>query len=304
MYLNPGGVQQFVYLIGSFGIPLFFMINGYLLSEKNIDLAYANKKLFNYVKFIAMWTLIIGIPLSIFQHRFALIWLFVDAINGKGLLFHLWFLAGLVALYYIKALSNKLTLSRNMNFGEILGLIILLLSLLFCLNILLKYLYDLEIRDIVSPGLRVVTNGCYFILGQNIRKYKYRNHPKSLLFVFIVSIFGVHAVSAIIGNKWASTMYSSIPVLVGTVALFLLIASNSLNISAWPLNVQYVLSMSTGVWILHPFVLKAINKIHRVLFGEIGFISKLIILIITIAISCLATYGLNKLKYLSRLIKV
>ena len=160
-----GGVHQFVYLIGSFGIPLFFMINGYLLSEKNIDLAYANEKLFNYVKFIAMWTLIIGIPLSIFQHRFALIWLFVDAINGKGLLLHLWFLAGLVALYYIKALSNKLTLSRNMNFGEILGLIILLLSLSFCLNILLKCLYDLEIRDIVSPGFRIVTNGCYFILG-------------------------------------------------------------------------------------------------------------------------------------------
>lgn len=261
-------------------------------------------KSFNYVKFIALWTIIIGIPLSILQRRFALIWLFVDAINGKGLLFHLWFLVGLVVLYYIKAIANKLTLSRNLSFGVIYGLVVLLLSLSFGLNILLKNFVNLEIRDIIPPCIRIVTNGCYFILGQNIRKCVFKDHHKSLFFMFIGSILGVYAISTLIDNKWASTMYSSIPVLVGTVALFLLITNSSLNISAWPSTVKNVVSMSTGIWILHPFVLKVINKAHHVLLGKIGFISKLPILIMTIAISCLITYIFNKSKYLSKLIKV
>ena len=33
-----GGIQQIIYLLGSFGIPLFFVVNGYLLSQKYMTL--------------------------------------------------------------------------------------------------------------------------------------------------------------------------------------------------------------------------------------------------------------------------
>ena len=64
-----GGIQQIIYLLGSFGIPLFFVVNGYLLSQKYIDFKFANEKLCKYFKFMLLWAVICGIPFSIIEHR-------------------------------------------------------------------------------------------------------------------------------------------------------------------------------------------------------------------------------------------
>lgn len=65
-----------------------------------------------------------------------------------------------------------------------------------------------------------------------------------------------------------------------------------------------VLSTSTGIWILHPFILRMINKICRGLFGEITICGKIAIVIATIAISGIITYYMKKNKYLSFLVKI
>ena len=56
-----GGVQEWMYLLGTFGIPLFLLVNGFLLYERDITPDYVWKKLIRYIKFILMWTIIIGI---------------------------------------------------------------------------------------------------------------------------------------------------------------------------------------------------------------------------------------------------
>lgn len=76
-----GGIQQIIYLLGSFGIPLFFLVNGYLLSQKDIDFKFANGRLCKYFKFMLLWAIICGIPFSIIEHRV----MFFYLIKGKRL---------------------------------------------------------------------------------------------------------------------------------------------------------------------------------------------------------------------------
>lgn len=46
-----GGIQQIIYLLGSFGIPLFFVVNGYLLSQKYIDFKFAITSKTKYLQY-------------------------------------------------------------------------------------------------------------------------------------------------------------------------------------------------------------------------------------------------------------
>lgn len=165
-----GGIQQVVYLLGSFGIPLFFLINGYLLSEKNINFKFANERFYRFLKFIIMWAIICGIPLSIIQHRFLIFDLIRESFCGKGLLFHLWFLGALAVIYYIEA---GIQWGRNyieLSFVAIFFVTCIMLSIVFFVNLIIKQKYNIEIRDIIPPSFRIITNGSFFALGFHIKK--------------------------------------------------------------------------------------------------------------------------------------
>lgn len=64
-----------------------------------------------------------------------------------------------------------------------------------------------------------------------------------------------------------------------------------------------IISCSTGIWILHPFVLRVINKIYRISISEIISIGdKCFITVLTIIISIIVTLCIKKIKYLRYMI--
>lgn len=297
-----GGIQQIIYLLGSFGIPLFFLVNGYLLSQKDIDFKFANGRLYKYFKFMLLWAIICGIPFSIIEHRVMVFYLIKDAFCGKGLLFHLWFLAALIILYYMKACTRWLGKYVKLSLIVIFLIICMALSFIFIINIIIKQKYNVEIRDIVPPCLRVITNGGFFILGFYLKEMDEVKYNRCILVVtLLTSILSLNLLSYMTNNVWASSMYPSIPVIFGVVILFLLVTRIPLKLST---NKIKVLSTSTGIWILHPFILRVINKICRVLFGEISIFGKITIVVATMIISGIITYYMKKNKYLSFLVKI
>lgn len=88
--LHVFGAGGGIYLIGSWGIPLFFMANGFFLFDRELSWNYCARKLKKYVSFYLSWT-ILFIPLESYRNR-ELTFVPVQAFMGKGLLFHLWFL--------------------------------------------------------------------------------------------------------------------------------------------------------------------------------------------------------------------
>ncbi len=163
--IEPGeaySMQQAVYLLGSFAIPLFFLVNGYLLADKRIDLPFANARCLRYFKFIVVWAVLISLPVSLVNHKVEVLQIVAKSLLGKGYLFHLWFLIALVVLYYIKALLSKQQLFKQVSFSKFIGLACLMLTIVFFMILTIKENWGLEFREIVPAYLRIVTNGAYF----------------------------------------------------------------------------------------------------------------------------------------------
>lgn len=298
-----GGLQQIIYLMGSYGIPLFLVINGWLLADRNVNFKYANKKASKYIKFIGVWILLIGGLLSLVQRKLVFIDILVDIIKGQGILFHLWFLLGVCVIYYLMAFIENINKTFLLNLCKSQFLILyisIIFTAIFVINLVIKMIYGFEIRDYIAPCFRIVTNGGYFLIGISLHNMKYKINKRNLGIICLTSMILLCILSKMFNILWASSMYSSIPVIYGTIAIFLLIMDKPLKIYA---RLKNIISSSVGVWILHPFILRIINKIYRMSFGDIIPISsKIFITILTIVIAIILTLCIKKNRYLKYLI--
>lgn len=94
--------QEFAYLLGSFGIPLFFLVNGYLLAEKEFTKDFIVKSIKRFLIFMATWGLIVGALFAAKEKSISeLFKVIIGEFVGKSHLFQLWFLAALLVLYLI-----------------------------------------------------------------------------------------------------------------------------------------------------------------------------------------------------------
>lgn len=107
---NGGGKsvpQLCIYLLGTFGIPLFFMVNGYLLYDREFTWKYVSYKILNIVKFITYWGILFGLLKSLLNRKFAIINVWAGAFIGKGRLYNLWFLTALAIVYLGAYIINQ-----------------------------------------------------------------------------------------------------------------------------------------------------------------------------------------------------
>lgn len=176
-------LQESVYLLGTYAIPLFFMVNGYLRRDKQFTFSFAWKMTVRYVKFIAIWTILFGTAKLLLQREFTYPQLFVGAVIGFDALYHFWFLTGLLVLYYLMAFGSVFATKGNTTFNELLSskravvVILSLMCLSFLLNFFIKFQYGAEIRDFIHAPFRIITKGGYFLIGMSIgcRKIEYLN---------------------------------------------------------------------------------------------------------------------------------
>lgn len=90
-----GGIEKirlYIYFLGTFGISLFFMENGFALGKKTYSNKYLVNKIINYICFIIQWVLVISIPVFIMTRSIRnVLSLAVGTIAGSGYLYALWF---------------------------------------------------------------------------------------------------------------------------------------------------------------------------------------------------------------------
>lgn len=284
--INPGtGVKQCIYLLGSYGIPLFFLVNGYLMIDKSFSFKYLLKKAISYVRFILIWGLLIGTFMAIKNKDIViLLKTILGAFIGKGKLFHLWFLAGLLVLYFVCFLLDCLKVDRSKILTKKYAIIwILLVQLvLFIASSIIKRLFEIEIRDIIFPSLRVITNINFFFIGGWVKGnedivIKYR---KYYFASFWLSYILLCITSYKLDILWASSLYNLPLITLGSISIVGLLIKkeikNKLIISQ--------LNKSIGIWILHPFVLNLSVRYLNFLSTN-SILSYLLLIIICILIS-------------------
>ena len=99
-------------------------------------------------------------------------------------------------------------------------------------------------------------------------------------------------------------MYDSLPIFLGTFALFMLIKDIRFGFSGRTIR---ILQTSGGIWILHPFILNVIKKAWHIFIGEQMWLNtlewKILIVVFAAAASSILTLVIQKNKWLQILVK-
>lgn len=151
--------KPFLYAISGIAIPLFFMVSGYLLSEKTITYKYILKKTWGIIRLCflvcLLWNIINYFKQGVFNWDFPLCFI------QQGRFGHFWYFGAMIILYiFMHGILN--ILRKN-------AVVWLLLLGMFCFFMfVMDYLYGIE-KDYIIQTFRVWYWVFYFSLGIYIR---------------------------------------------------------------------------------------------------------------------------------------
>lgn len=301
---NQKDFSLLIYYLGTFAIPLFFMVNGYLQLNKVKDYKYVLKKILNIFIVCFIWNL----PIVVFK-------LVVEGENSniisnvffnyvqKGYFWQFWFLGALILIYIFLPLIQKL-FNKTEKYKFFTILLIIVSSLVDLFNIINNnFLGNDIIKNIIPQVFRIWTWLTYFFIGGLIRKNEplKRIDNKKLITITLVllfiTIFYAYTFSNILySNLYAENLYDSFIVIVTTIFIFNCFSriqiSNKLITDMGKLNM--------GVYIIHPTIIKIFKYFNLLYNNYLNVLFSIIIFIICIIIAKI----ISKIPYLNKIIKI
>ena len=295
--VKGGYLNTVIYLTGTLGIPLFFMMSGYNMLSRKRPYREILLKILNIYLFLIVFCLIYGIfylylkhlPISIIPE------LFLGIITTKGIFAILWFMAALTFLYLITPLLYKIKKNKYL-----LQVLFIGSSIIFLSNILLVNKFDLTIKDLIPQTLRIWTWISYYMLGYYLSEHRSLILKPSLSTLVIITIFAINYEyfigKILFHNVFAEIFYDSIIVKIWSITLWSFIMQ--LKIKKNNLNIISIISKTTFcIYILQVPLLIVINQVIKdksnILINLIVFISGGLILFIVSNI-------INRTKYINK----
>lgn len=292
----------YLYYLGTYSIPVFFMVNGYLLLEKNeISYSYILQKIKWILVTVSIWTLIIWIYKRDFSQN--PIKKVLGSLLQRGYFFQFWFFGALILIYLCLPILKRFLKSKNRY--------LLALSLLVIIGFVLEltnYLLQKPVQVYVIQTFRLWTWFFYYILGGFIAQFNlanlrscFKNWMKVVTLVLLfISPFILYVLAKDIHhNLYAEYFYDSIFVKIVSLGIFLTVLTFDLNTdkNRW---IIYLSNQIMGVFIIHTYVMKVWEKL--VGFSFVG--AYLLFLIFTLSVSFIVVGILIKIPYFNRIVKL
>ena len=292
----------FLYYLGTYSIPLFFMVNGYLLLGKNeISYSYILQKIKWILVTVSIWTLIIWIYKRDFSQN--PIKKVLGSLLQRGYFFQFWFFGALILIYLCLPILKRFLKSKNRY--------LLVLSLLVIIGFVLEltnYLLQKPVQVYVIQTFRLWTWFFYYILGGFIAQFNlanlrscFKNWMKVVTLVLLfISPFILYVLAKDIHhNLYAEYFYDSIFVKIVSLGFFLTVLTFDLNTdkNRW---IIYISNQIMGVFIIHTFVMKVWEKLVGFSFAG----AYLLFLIFTLSVSFAVVGILIKIPYFNRIVKL
>ena len=292
----------YLYYLGTYSIPLFFMVNGYLLlGKRSITYSYILHKVKWILITVSSWTFIMWL----FKRDFAVnpIKKVIGSLLQKGYFSQFWFFGALILIYLCLPILRKFLNSKR-SYLYILSSL-LTIGLVFELtNIVLQ----MPLQSYLIQTFRLWTWFFYYILGglvaqfdKNIIKNGFKTWMKivSILLVLISPVILFFIAKTIYHNFFAEYFYDILFVKIVSLGFFLTVLTLSLeeNKSKW---IVYLSNQTMGVFIIHTYVMKIWEKL-------IGFSftgAYLLFPIFTLVVSFLIVGMLMKIPYFNRIVKL
>ena len=296
----------FIYYMGTFAIPLFFIVTGYLqLRKEKISLKYCFKKIGNIICVAFIYNLILGIGFIILKNEFInpITVTFENLFFQKGLLYHFWFLGTLIVFYLVLPLLIRIFRSNKMYKILTIGLIIISVTV-DLLNIRNNAIGNAIIKDTIFQPLRLWSWFMYICIGGAIAKIKItKNIQKkylwiiTIMFIIISVIVEYFFAMNLYGNKYAENFYDNILIIVTSILVFILL--KDINYGNYG-KIEILGKLVMGIYIFHPIIIKGI----KIFYAFDNSILNLLMLAIVYTVSLLISYIISKIPLLNKLIKI
>ena len=299
---GPWNYLTYLYYLGTYSIPVFFMVNGYLLLGKNeISYSYILQKIKWILVTVSIWTLIIWIYKRDFSQN--PIKKVLGSLLQRGYFFQFWFFGALILIYLCLPILKRFLKSKNRY--------LLVLSLLVIIGFVLEltnYLLQKPVQVYVIQTFRLWTWFFYYILGGFIAQFNlanlrscFKNWMKVVTLVLLfISPFILYVLAKDIHhNLYAEYFYDSIFVKIVSLGFFLTVLTFDLNTdkNRW---IIYISNQIMGVFIIHTFVMKVWEKLVGFSFAG----AYLLFLIFTLSVSFAVVGILIKIPYFNRIVKL
>lgn len=292
----------YLYYLGTYSIPLFFMVNGYLLlGKRNITYSYILEKVKWILITVSSWNTIVWL----LKRDFAVnpVRKIIGSMVQKGYFFQFWFFGALILIYLCLPVLKKFLNSKR-SYLYILSLLISIGLIFELTNIIIQT----PLQSYVIQTFRLWTWFFYYILGGFLAQFNIDNLKSifkgwmkivSILLLLISPIILFFLAKTIYHNLFAEYFYDNLLVKVISLGLFLTLLT--LTIDASKHRMIYLLSVQTmGVFIIHTYVMQIWQKLIG--FNIVG--AHLFFPVFTLVISFLISMILMKIPYFNRIVKL
>ena len=301
-YTGSWNLLTYLYYLGTYSIPLFFMVNGYLLlGKREITSHYILQKVKWILITVSSWNIIVWL----FKRDFTVnpIKKIVGSLIQKGYFFQFWFFGALILIYLCLPILSKFLNSKR-RYLYILALLIVIGFIVELANIF----FQRPLQTHVMQTFRLWTWFFYYILGGYIAqfdvdnlKYRFKNWMKivSMLLVLISPIILFFLAKNTYHNLFAEYFYDILFVKFTSLGIFLMVLTLSLNEngSKWIVSLS---NQTMGVFVIHTYVMKIWEKL--IAFSFTG--AYLWFAIFTLSISFIVIGILMRIPYLNRIVKL
>ena len=292
----------YLYYLGTYSIPLFFMVNGYLLlGKKEITYPYILQKVKWILTIVSLWTIIVWL----FKRDFTVnpIKKIIGSLLQKGYFSQFWFFGALILIYLCLPILRKFLNSKR-SYLYILSFFVATGLIFELVNIILQ----MPLQSYVIQTFRLWTWFFYYILGGLIAQFDkefikngFKRWMKivAVLLLLITPVILFFLAKTIYHNLFAEYFYDILFVKIVSLGVFLTILTLSLKESKY----KWIVSLSNqtmGVFIVHTYVMKVLEKLLG--FSYTG--AYLLFPIFTLCISIIVVSLLMKIPYFNRIVKL
>lgn len=301
-----GMVNYSIYYFCDFAVPLFMMVNGYLMFNKSgITPAYAFTKILSLLKIVVCWNLLIILPVMVLRHKFVNpIRLCVNCLFQKGYLWHFWYFGALIIIYLALPLIHHLLKNR-----PLLHLILVAILVIVSVTIsIMSMIRGYSIQKYVPQTLRIWTWLMFFLFGGLCTTSYFDklliiplwlHSVLTAVFAFVNNIVEKKIGLYLIHERIADLFYDDITSIIWYCLLFTLLLRVSLSALVKRAATR-IEPLTLGIFIIHPILLAGASSVYT----PSGTLSAVIFFVIITLLSGIASCIMRRIVIIRELISL
>lgn len=255
-----------LYYLFDCGVPLFFMVNGYLLLlREQAGYRYVLYKIAHILKVVVSWNFLIAVPVLIFRQKLINPFrMAFDSLLQKGYLWHFWFFGALILIYLILPVLHLLIYEKR-RFHR--AMCLALMCVCLCMSTL-SMIKGYPLSMFVPQPLRLWTWLFYFLLGGlaafesgKIQRVPLRVHG---ILLFLFTLYNNTAEKKVglylLHSRLAEYFYDNLFSIIWYLLLFTFLLRLPIKDSC-KIPISRFSSLTMGIFIIHPILLFALNAL-------------------------------------------